>query len=352
MTLTSELLKTTSIKGSSMIADSKIFTEAELIRTNIPALNVAVSGKITGGYGSGITVFAAPSKSFKTMFSLILLKAFQKKNPNGTIIFYDSEFGSPPEYLKAAGLNLDNIIHIPLKNLEEVKFDMISKLETIKRSDKVLLFIDSIGNLASKKEIEDAKDEKSVADMTRAKQLKSLFRMVTPYLSILDIPLIAVNHTYQEIGMFPKTIMGGGTGALYSSNNIFFISKSQEKEGKEFVGSKFTIIAEKSRNIKEKSKIPVIVTFEKGVDVFSGIVEWAMEFGSIVKPKNGWYAIVNMETGEVQEPNLRFKEINSGEYLIPIMKNKDFQSFIEEKYLLAKDDFQLVEDIIDMDELD
>lgn len=210
MALTDELLKTTNIKGSAMIADAKIFTEAEIIRTSIPALNVACSGSMTGGYGSGITIFAAPSKSFKTLFSLIMLRAFQKKNPDGTIIFYDSEFGSPPEYLKAAGLNLDNIIHIPLKDLEETKFDMVKKLETLKRKDKVLLFIDSIGNLASKKEIDDAIDEKSVADMTRAKQLKSLFRMITPYLSTLDIPLIAVNHTYQEIGMFPKTIMGGG----------------------------------------------------------------------------------------------------------------------------------------------
>lgn len=352
MTLTNELLKTTSIKGSDMIADTKLFTEVDIIRTNIPALNVACSGSMTGGYGCGITIFAAPSKSFKTLFSLIMLKAFQKKHPDGTIIFYDSEFGSPPEYLQAAGLDLTNIIHIPIKDLEETKFDMIKKLEVIKRKDKVLIFIDSIGNLASKKEVDDAIDEKSVADMTRAKQLKSLFRMVTPYLSALDIPLIAVNHTYQEIGMFPKTIMGGGTGALYSANNIFFISKSQEKEGKELIGSKFTLIAEKSRTIKEKSKIPVTVTFDKGVDVFSGIIDWAMEYGNIVKPKNGWYAIVDMETGEVQEPNLRLKDISTAEHLIPLLKQKDFQSFVETKYLLTKDDYKLVDDIINMDDLD
>lgn len=352
MSLTNELLKTTSIKGSAMIAESKIFTEADNIRTNVPALNVALSGKVNQGYGSGITIFAAPSKSFKTMFSLILLRAFQRKHPDGTIIFYDSEFGSPPDYLHAAGLTLDNIIHVPIVNLEVAKFDIIAKLENIKRSDKVLIFIDSIGNLASKKELEDAKDEKSVADMSRAKQLKSLFRMVTPYLSLLDIPMIAVNHTYQELGMFPKTIMGGGTGALYSSNNIFFISKSQEKDGKDFVGSKFTIIAEKSRNIKEKSKIPVIVTFEDGVDVFSGIIEWAMEYGAIVKPKNGWYATVDMETGEVNEPNQRYADMNTAKNLIPILKDKKFQQYIESKFRLTSDDMKLVDDIIDMDDLD
>jgi hypothetical protein len=45
--------------------------------------------------------------------------------------------------------------------------------------------------------------------MTRAKQLKSLFRMVTPHLSLKDIPMAVVNHTYKEIGMFPKDIVGG-----------------------------------------------------------------------------------------------------------------------------------------------
>ncbi|MEK9700023.1 MAG: hypothetical protein VW270_29860, partial [Candidatus Poseidoniales archaeon] len=85
--------------------------------------------------------------------------------------------------------------------------------------DKVIIIIDSIGNLASKKEVEDALDGKSVADMSRAKQMKSLFRMVTPHLTMKDIPMVVVNHTYKEIGMFPKDIVGGGTGSYYSADN-------------------------------------------------------------------------------------------------------------------------------------
>ena len=59
--------------------------------------------------------------------------------------------------------------------------------------------------------------------MSRAKQVKSLFRMVTPHLSLKDIPMVVVNHTYKEIGMFPKDIVGGGTGSYYSADNIFII---------------------------------------------------------------------------------------------------------------------------------
>ena len=73
-----------------------------------------------------------------------------------------------------------------------------------------MIGVDSIGNLASKKEVEDARDQKAVADMTRAKAIKSLFRMVTPYLTMHDIPMVVVNHTYKEISLFPKDIIGGG----------------------------------------------------------------------------------------------------------------------------------------------
>ena len=111
-------------------------------------------------------------------------------------------------------------MHTPITDVEKLKFDIIGQLENIERNDKVIIVIDSIGNLASKKELEDALSEKSVADMSRAKALKGLFRMVTPYLKMKDIPLLAVNHTYQEMGLFPKSIVSGGTGIYLSLIHI------------------------------------------------------------------------------------------------------------------------------------
>src|SRR5690606_29342763 len=102
-----------------------------------------------------------------------------------------------------------------------------------------------VGNVPSKKEVEDAVDGKSVADMTRAKQLKSLFRIVTPHVASKDFPLIVINHTYQEIGLFPKTVVGGGTGSLYSSDNIFILGRRQEKTGAEVTGYQFILNVEK-----------------------------------------------------------------------------------------------------------
>jgi hypothetical protein len=198
----------------------------------------------------------------------------------------------------------------------------------------LIIVIDSIGNLASKKEVEDALEGKSVADMSRAKQVKSLFRMVTPHLTMKDVPMIVVNHTYKEIGMFPKDIVGGGTGSYYSADNIFIIGRQQEKEGTEVVGYNFIINVEKSRYVKEKSKIPVTVSFDGGISKWSGLLDIALESGHVVKPSNGWYSQVD-ENGEIQEKKYRIKDTDTKEFWLPILKQKSFQDFIKNKYQIA-----------------
>ena len=195
--LTERLLARSTIKMTAVFNESKLFAGTEAVPTRVPLLNVALGGSIDGGLQSGLGVMAGPSKHFKTSFTLLMVAAYLDKYKDAVCLFYDSEFGAPQSYFKAFGIDPSRVIHTPINNIEELKFDVIQQLEEIQRKDKVIIIIDSIGNLASKKEVEDAKNEKSVADMTRAKQLKSLFRMVTPFLTTKDIPMIAINHTYQ-----------------------------------------------------------------------------------------------------------------------------------------------------------
>lgn len=210
MSLKDRLIKNSTIDYTSTLTESKIYTKKDMIQTSVPMINVALGGSIDGGLTPGLTMLAGPSKHFKTGFSLLLASAFLKKYEDGVVLFYDSEFGTPQSYFETFGIDLDSVIHTPITDVEELKHDIMKQMKDIERGDKVFILVDSIGNLASKKEVEDALDGKSVADMTRAKQLKSLFRMVTPHLSLKDIPMAVVNHTYKEIGMFPKDIVGGG----------------------------------------------------------------------------------------------------------------------------------------------
>jgi RecA/RadA recombinase len=324
-----------SIKLANVLSQSAFFAEKDQVPTQIPILNVALSGKIDGGLTSGITVLAGPSKHFKSLAGLILVKAYMDRYKDAVCLFYDSEFGITPEYIAANGIDTSRVLHIPIEHIEQLKFDISKRLEEVKRGDKVIVFMDSVGNLASKKEVEDALDGKSAADMTRAKQLKSLFRIITPHFTTKDIPCVVINHTYMEQSLYPKAIMSGGTGIMYSSDTVIIFGKSQEKDGAELAGWTFTMNIEKSRRVKEKSKLPFTVKFEGGIQRWSGLLDLALESGHVVKPSNGWYSKVDMSTGEVEPTKVREKDTNNSNFWLPILKDETFQEWVRNRFQIA-----------------
>lgn len=345
MSLLDKIKKNSTIKDTAVLSTSKFFTKKDMVPTSIPVINVALSGRLDGGLTPGLTMWAGPSKHFKTAFSLLMAKAYQDKYDDAVVLFYDSEFGTPQSYFDAFGIDTERVVHTPITDIEQLKFDVMAQLKDISRGDHVIVIIDSIGNLASKKEVEDALEGKSAADMTRAKQLKSLFRMVTPHLTIKDIPMVVVNHTYMEIGLYPKAIVGGGTGSYYSADNIFILGRQQEKEGTEVVGYNFIINVEKSRYVKEKSKIPVSVSFDGGISKWSGLLDLALESGHVIKPSNGWYSKVNVETGEVEDKKYRIKDTDTKEFWLPLLTQKSFYEFVKNKYTIGTVDMVKDEDL-------
>jgi hypothetical protein len=272
--------------------------------------------------------------------------AYMKKHKDAVMLFYDSEFGSPQSYFTSFGIDTSRVLHTPITDVEKLKFDVVNQLEMLKRGDRVIIVIDSIGNLASKKELEDAINEKSVADMSRAKALKGLFRMVTPYLAMKNIPMLAVNHTYQEMGLFPKAIVSGGTGIYYSADNIWILGRQQEKTGMEITGYNFIINVEKSRYVKEKSKIPVSVSWDGGVERYSGLLDVAVAGGYVAKPSAGWYCRVDRETGELVQPKVRDKDTKTDEFWKPILNGTDFKEFVMKQYTIGHKTMLSDEEII------
>ena len=350
MSILDKIKKNSTIKDSAILSASKFFTKKDMVPTTIPIINVALSGRLDGGLTPGLTMWAGPSKHFKTAFSLLMARAYLDKYEDAALLFYDSEFGTPQSYFETFGIDMDRVLHTPITDIEQLKFDIMQQMQNVERGDKLIIVIDSIGNLASKKEVEDALEQKSAADMTRAKQLKSLFRMVTPHLTLKDIPMVVVNHTYKEIGMFPKDIVGGGTGSYYSADNIFILGRQQEKDGNELTGYNFIINVEKSRYVKEKSKIPVSVSFDGGISKFSGLLDLALESGHVTKPKAGWY----QKAGE--EKNYREKDTDNKDFWMSILLDKSFYEFVKTKYsigvgnMIASDDLDKALEELEFDE--
>ncbi len=145
--------------------------------------------------------------------------------------------------------------------------------------------------------------------------------------------------------MYPKDIVGGGTGSYYSADNIFILGRQQEKEGTELVGYNFIINVEKSRYVREKSKIPVTVSFDGGISRWSGLLDIALESGHVIKPSNGWYSKVDVKTGEIEDKKYRIKDVDSKDFWMSILKDKKFREFVENKYRVAATDIIKDEDV-------
>lgn len=283
--LAKRILKNSNSKHSALVSNSDLYNkEEEFIDTGVPMLNVAISGRVDRGVPNGTTMIAGPSKHFKTLYGLCMLEAFQKKYPDGVVIFYDSEFGVPKNYLEKFDLDWERIIHTPVGTVEELRHEIAKQLNDFKNNgldEKVMIFVDSIGNLASKKEVEDAVEGNEKADMTRAKAIKSLFRIIRVDTKLLDIPFVCVNHTYTSQTFIPTEVVSGGTGGIYNADNILIVTRKQEKEDKNVIGYQFTLNVEKSRFVREKKKIPIKVYWEDGIHKYSGLGEIAEQLGIV-----------------------------------------------------------------------
>lgn len=325
-----------SIKHAEVMSKSAFFGDKEFVQTSVPIINVAFSGALDGGIVPGLSVIAGESKSFKTLLCLYAMKAYLTKYEDAVALVYDSEFGITPQYLSAQGIDTNRVLHIPIEHIEQLKFDMVKRLDEIKRGDRVFIMVDSLGNLASKKEVDDANEEKAVADMSRAKAIRSFFRIITPHLTMKNLPCLVINHIYKTMELYAKNVLGGGTAVMYSANTAFIITRAQEKDDGELSGYTFTINIEKSRFVKEKSKLPFTVSFENGINKWSGLLDIALDGGFVKKPSNGWYSRVDLETGEIEDKKWRAKDTDSKDFWLPLLSSSRFPEYVKQKYQLAQ----------------
>lgn len=354
------LLKSLSAVGTlnkkSVLLKEYFATPINYIDTGVPILNLFFSGKLDGGYrASGLTQIAGESRHFKTNIGLAIGSAFLADSKENIMLFYDNEGGARETYFESFGIDADQVLHVRFSSIEEMTADLSQKIDYLEKNTddkcKVMIFIDSIGSAASKKEINDALENTGKEDMTRAKKLGSLWRILTPHLLDDKFCCIAVNHTYNTMEMYASKVLSGGQKNMLASNEVMFIGKRQVKTDKTLDGYDFMLNAEKSRTIKEKSVLPLRVTFAGGIDKFSGLLEIAQITGHITKPSNGWY----IRPAVKNDKKWREKETRCNEFWNPLLKDKTFLKAVSELYILGatkmiNDGSQTVNDTILIDE--
>lgn len=270
-----------------------IFTE--FVDTGCYILNALLSdGDIYKGIPIGKRIgIAGPSGTAKSFLTAHIMKKWLEGNDNRYIIAFESEGATMVTMLR--NLNCDNsrVLILPVSTVEEFREQSIRVVEEqlkdkSKEKPEILMILDSLGMLGTAKETEDAISGKSTTDMTRAKIIKSIFRIITLKLSLAKIPLIVVNHSIQTLEMFSKTVATGGSGYQYAIDVGFILSKAKEKEGSNHVGALITLNVDKHRLIPEGQKGKVLLHFAKGLYKYSYLFEIAVELGLFKKDGHGY----------------------------------------------------------------
>ena len=186
----------------------------------------------------------------------------------------------------------------------------------------------------SNKEVQDAKDEKQAVDFTRAKEINSLFRIITAESAIKDVPIVVINHSYSTIEMYSKEVAAGGRKTQYAAHTLLFITKAQEKDESELKGFQFTLRAALSRYVRENSKFPITVTFDEGIYKYSGIFDLALEMGLIIRENKVTYK-VNIQGSKFHDQTGRRKTFEENdEFMTELLANEVFNDKIEKMYKL------------------
>ena len=176
------------------------------IDTGCYTLNALISGSLYGGMPNNrITGFAGEQATGKTYFALTAVKSFLNQNENARVVYFDTEFALDKEFFRKRGIDAERVIIIQPDTLETFR-TMSSKILTKygeqkeNERPKLMLVLDSLGNLPSNKEVEDADEGKNVRDMTKTQIIKSIFRILTQKIGKLNVPMIVTNHVYAVIG--------------------------------------------------------------------------------------------------------------------------------------------------------
>ena len=230
-----------------------------------------------------ITAIAGESATGKTFFVLGMCKHFLDQNPDGGVIFFESESAVSKEIIEERQIDSSRMVVMPVTTVQEFRHQAITVLDKYIDQDPserkpILLVLDSLGMLSTTKEMEDTQAGKETKDMTRAQIVKAAFRVLSLMLCKSKVPLIITNHTYDVVGsMFPTKEMGGGSGLKYAASSIVYLSKRKEKDGTEVIGNIIHCKNYKSRLTKENKVVDVRLTYDKGLDRYYGLLDLALK---------------------------------------------------------------------------
>lgn len=347
--------------NATVLEDNTLSNVTDWIDTGCLVLNTILSGSLYGGVPKGrITIFAGESGCGKTFILNKILANAQKK---GMIpIIFDTEVAVDKTSAEGVGLDSKNVKYVPVDTVESCRNQIMTFLDGVEEEPelhgKFIISIDSLGNLASEKEINDAGSGKGAMDMgLRAKQLKSMMRMITYKAAITGTTIIASNHTYADPGALHPTLVkqqAGGSGPIYMASILVQMAAKKEKtdssnekdvaltESRNYSGVTLRMLTVKNRFVPAFLQCEAYLNFKTGLDKYSGLRDIAVAH-NIIQQSGATFAMGDKKLGYYK--NWRKDEDLWQEILVSLEES------IKDKYRYGKELHEAaINDTIDEDE--
>lgn len=277
----------TNIMKESNINTAEEIPETNYIDTGSYALNALVSGSIYGGIpGNRAIMWAGAPSAGKSFLTLSCIKTYMDANPDATVLYFDTEFALEKDMIEKRGINVDKFHIVPTETLEDFRtksMNILDKYEKSKVKPKLLLALDSLSNLPTRKEVEDSLSGHTARDMTKAQVIRSIFRVLTAKLGRCNVPIMVTSHVYSSMDMYSPVVISGGSGSIYAASTIVTLTKAKLKEGNDIIGNIIRATTYKSRYTKENQKIELKLDYKTGLDKFYGLLPIAEKYGIIKK---------------------------------------------------------------------
>jgi RecA/RadA recombinase len=286
----SELVKVTGNEFATIVDDGIPGADVSgYIDTGAYALNALLSGSIYGGMPNNkVCAMAGDSSTGKSFASLGIVGLFLETNPDAICIYCDSEQAISRDMIVNRGIDPKRIAIVPVGIVEEFRNQMIKIVDNYlalppNKRKKMIIVLDSLGMLSTLKEITDTAEGKNTADMTRARVIKSVFRVLQLKLGQAGIAMIVTNHVYNTMSLYSEKVMSGGSGLFFASSIILYLSKMKDKDGNEVVGNIIHCKLVKGRLTKENKQVDIKLSYTTGLDRYYGLLPIAEKYGIFKK---------------------------------------------------------------------
>lgn len=261
------------------------------LSTGYYGLNAVISADVFKGIPKGrITTLFGPSQSGKSLLSANIQKAAQDEGMS--VILFDSEFDKDGRMESSFGVDTSKVKTLPVETVEELivqSTKILTKIIENNLHGKVLLILDSLGALSTKKEVEDAEGKSKVAmDMgLKAKLVKSFYKTMKAKCAISKCPFLIINHEIADPSQMYESnfkSQGGGQAIEFFSTVMVHVGKRKERQdtNNEFdtasiltkggtTGQTMRFFTQKNRCAIPHKEMECYLNFVNGIDKYSGL---------------------------------------------------------------------------------